>query len=208
MGCEGGDTSVERPRAVRIGLLWRGISDSPADGALAWPPDLFAFVDRVFDASETYRFVVSPPPGIGVTVMAGGPTAAEVAVEWWEWLDGRRGGASPAPMLGWWETVEGAREVAVGVLSVGKEWQVTEALLALHAVADEACAGLGDATAAPPGPGCTFRAAARELLSVTGSLSPTQVVANVGLATTTPIPDDPERLRDRGGRSLGRYRRS
>ena len=34
------------------------------DDALTWPPDVFALVDRVLDASEAYRFVVSPPPGI------------------------------------------------------------------------------------------------------------------------------------------------
>jgi hypothetical protein len=38
--------------------------------------------------------------------------------------------------------------------------------------------------------------------------SSTQVVANVGLAATMTIPDDLERLRDRAGRSLGRYGRS
>jgi hypothetical protein len=170
MGSGGQRPGVERVPDVTIGSVWRGIGHPLTPDVLAWPPDVFALVDRVLEASEAYRFVVSPPPGVDVAATGSGATTSAVAVEWWEWLDGRWG-LPPADVVAWWGTVNGALGVGIDVLSAGKEWQVTDALLALHAVADEACAGLGDATAAPPGPGCAFRAAARELLSVSGSLS-------------------------------------
>jgi hypothetical protein len=100
----------------------------------------------------------------------GGTEAARLAAQWWEWLDGT-GIAPPEPVLAWWKTVRNAGPLGIEQLASGGEWQVIEALLALHTVADEACAGLGSATGAPPGPGCTFRAAARELFAHTGSLS-------------------------------------
>ena len=46
-----------------------------------------------------------------------------------------------------------------------------EALLTLHAIADEACAGLGVALDKSDGKGCVYRARGRELLARTGSLA-------------------------------------
>jgi hypothetical protein len=69
------------------------------------------------------------------------------------------------------ESVCHAGGVGIEELGSGGEWDVIEALLGLHTAADEACAGLGSATGAMPGPGCSFRAAARELFAETGSLS-------------------------------------
>src|SRR5258708_9935125 len=46
-----------------------------------------------------------------------------------------------------------------------------EALLTLHAIADEACAGLGVALDRSDGDGCLYRARGRELLARTGSLA-------------------------------------
>ena len=49
--------------------------------------------------------------------------------------------------------------------------RMCEALLTLHAIADEACAGLGAALDGTSGKGCIYRAHARELLARTGSLA-------------------------------------
>src|SRR6516165_9180301 len=49
--------------------------------------------------------------------------------------------------------------------------QVFEALLIVHAIADEACAGLGVALDSSHSEGCLYRARGRELLSRTGSLA-------------------------------------
>jgi hypothetical protein len=46
-----------------------------------------------------------------------------------------------------------------------------EALLTLHAIADEACAGLGAGADRSSGEGCVYRARGRELLARTGSLA-------------------------------------
>lgn len=140
------------------------------DEILAWPPDVFALCDRALEASEAYRFVVSPPPGAELSGAGGGAAAARLAAEWWQWLDGTRC-APPEPVRRWWKVVGHAGESGIEELAAGGEWHVIEALLGLHTVADEACAGLGSATGAAPGPGCSFRAAARELFAETGSLS-------------------------------------
>jgi hypothetical protein len=154
---------------VTIASLWGAVVDlRQVEGVVAWPPDLFALVDRALEASETYRFVVSPP--LGTEFVGMGPAASAAAVEWWRWLDGD-GDLPPESVLRWWEVVRDAMDVRVADLAAGGSWPVTMALLALHAIADEACAGLGTSTAVAPGPGGAFRALARELLAETGSLS-------------------------------------
>ena len=56
-------------------------------------------------------------------------------------------------------------------LAEGGGRQVREALLTLHAIADEACAGLGVALDVGDGAACAYRARGRELLARTGSLA-------------------------------------
>src|SRR5499427_729976 len=56
-------------------------------------------------------------------------------------------------------------------LAEGRDWRMCEALLTLHAIADEACAGLGMALDRSDGKGCLYRARGRELLARTGSLA-------------------------------------
>jgi hypothetical protein len=56
-------------------------------------------------------------------------------------------------------------------LAEARDWRLCEALLTLHAIADEACAGLGVALTASQGPGCVYRARGRELLAKTGTLA-------------------------------------
>ena len=160
-------------RGTTLASLWAPITDvtDPCD-LLAWPPDVFAIADSALDASETYRFVVSAPLR-GQLTDVGGPAATRLAVEWWEWLDGARTGP-PEPLIRWCKELRaaGALEIeAVAALTPGEPMDIVEALVGLHTVADEACAGLGSSTSGPPGPGCTFRAAARELMAETGSLS-------------------------------------
>ena len=160
-----------RTGGLTIASLWAGLVElDEIDEALVWPPDVFALVHRILDASEAYRFVVSPPAGVDLRGTDARGFPAAVAIEWWEWLDGIRSEA-PESLTGWWKVVRDAVDVGIAALSAGEEWSVTEGLLALHAIADEACAGLGSALAVTPGPGCRFRAAARELFAETGSLS-------------------------------------
>src|SRR5262249_13724708 len=61
-------------------------------------------------------------------------------------------------------------EVRLTDLTEGDEWRICEALLTVHAMADEACAGLGVALDAANGGGLMYRARGRELLERKGSL--------------------------------------
>jgi hypothetical protein len=156
-------------RRVTLSSLWSSFADvDHLTDALIWPPDLFALVNRALEASEAYRLVVSPPADIGFAGV--GVHARAAAREWWASLDEGLG-SCPESVTSWWNIVSEAADVGIEDLAEGDEWPITVALLELHAIADEACAGLGSAMAVEPGPGCVFRATARELLAETGSLS-------------------------------------
>lgn len=144
------------------------VGERGVDELLCWPADVFALVERALDASEAYRFVVSPP---GDCRLSEHRDAGRAAVEWLQWLDAGDDAAPPQRISGWWRVVCDAQGTCIDELATGGAWAVTEALLALHATADEACAGLGSAITVTPGAGRSFRTAARELLAETGSLA-------------------------------------
>lgn len=157
-------------RELSIGTLWGALIDpEDLEGVLTWPPDVFVLVDRVLEISEAYRFLVSPPPGIDFAYPEALANAGAVAREWLSWLDSDA--SQPASLSGWWDLIRQGWNVTLQELSDGSRWDMIEALLVVHAIADEACAGLGTASAAAAGPGCGFRAAARELMAERGSLS-------------------------------------
>jgi hypothetical protein len=70
-----------------------------------------------------------------------------------------------------WEVFREGAAMPLGDLAVARDWPMCEALLTLHAIADEARAGLGVALTASAGVGCVYRARGRELLARTGSLA-------------------------------------
>src|SRR5262245_50101264 len=156
--------SRQLPSAPTLRSLWAGLVDmDDVDRVLSWPPDVFALVDRVLDASEGYRFVTSPPQGL-TSPVRGVSTASRVAKEWWAALD-RGQDTAPDVLIELWSSVRNSLDVPIEALSRGDRWNLLQDLITLYAVADEACAGLGSAAAVEPGPGCRFRAAARELLA-------------------------------------------
>jgi hypothetical protein len=69
------------------------------------------------------------------------------------------------------EVVVAAATTPLEELSTGADWDLCAALLTLHAIADEACAGLGVALAASNPLGCGYRGRARELLAQRGTLA-------------------------------------
>jgi hypothetical protein len=163
------NTAEISPRASTI----RSVLAAMTDGVLfeqvpTWPPDVFALVDRVLDATETYRFVVSPPPGVELEPSV--EVAGSMAKQWWEVLDGPAR-ALPEAIAGPWRIVRDALDIEVEALAAGDAWPVIQALLLLYAIADESCAGLGSSAAVAAGPGSLFRARARELFAESGSLS-------------------------------------
>lgn len=167
-------SSVSAPRT--IGSVWQTIgAPVPWEELLAWPPDVFALTDLLLVQADAYRFVASPPAGntwpphdrwIGSVRTAGR-----------EWSKAARLGTAPGPavILDRWETLSKAREVPLHLLSRGNPWNVCEAIITLHALADEACSSLG---AFDGDDGSAFAERAWAMLERDGSLSrcpPSQV---------------------------------
>ena len=70
-----------------------------------------------------------------------------------------------------WSVFRERLEAPLERLAAGRDDRGCEALLTLHAIADEACAGLGVALDTCDADGCVYRARGRELLARTGSLA-------------------------------------
>src|SRR5262249_4005276 len=160
--------------AATVGSLWNDIAGRQlGDELLGWAPDLFAFTDVLLDRSEAYRFAVSPPEGASwpPSEMPDWHLAvADASAGWCAWVEG---GATKLPALvaDEWAVVCERSATTLDELASGRPWRICQALLTLHAIADEACAGTGVAVADVPREGHRFRARARELLARTGTLS-------------------------------------
>jgi hypothetical protein len=174
------------------------------DELLAWPPDLFAFTEVILDRAQAYRFVVSVPDGGSWPPSRFNPPPEEMrwppnrfgswsnaveaaAREWSAWVEDHEQ-ALPALLLEAWALVLEGISMPLEHLAEGLDWPMCEALLTLHTIADEACAGLFVALDRSDGRGCRYRARGRELLARTGSLSrlPTQMLRVLPKVTTPP----------------------
>jgi hypothetical protein len=121
---------------------------------LDWPPDVFAFTGSLLAGSGVYRFVICPPPGQSWPPAGSCPEQEpwEAAVhrwaaDWLAWLaepsPGERGADPPEELVRFAATIEDAHDVPLAELEEEPHWDVVVAILALHAVADEASAGAG-----------------------------------------------------------------
>jgi hypothetical protein len=135
--------------------------------SVSWPADVFAATNLVLDHTESYRYAVSPPPERRWPPVPG--WAAKVAAAADRWREGLSRGAEVLPPdLGrCWEVVVRHADLPLGSLRRGAQPELCEALLTLHAVADEVHRVL----AAPNGARGAFGARARTLLEERGSLS-------------------------------------
>src|SRR5262249_16906351 len=70
-----------------------------------------------------------------------------------------------------WGMFRDGAGVPLARLTEGHDWPLCQAVLTLHAIADEACARLGVALDSPDAEGSSYRARGRALLTRTGSLS-------------------------------------
>ena len=143
------------------------------DELLEWPPDMFALTDVILQRSEGYRFALSPPAGSnwppgGVPDWPDAVTAA--ARQWSAWAENRNG-AIPSLLAREWGILRSRTGMPLSQIAEARDWRLCQALLTLHAIADEACAGLGVALDASSGDGLVYRARGRELLARTGSLA-------------------------------------
>lgn len=168
---DSGDADVAMPT---VGDAWRvAAGEELTDGALDWPPDLFAFTEVVLNQSEAFRFVVSPPAARSWPPNEPpdwGHAVATAAVEWVSWVQ-QRNGPFPKLVATEWKVIRDNADVPLEQRSSGSAWRLCEALLTLHAVSDECCAGLAGAVDAHEAGGCVYRAWGRELLARTGSLA-------------------------------------
>ena len=78
--------------------------------------------------------------------------------------------AIPGLLAELWQAVRAQTRAPLSDLSDGRDWRLCQALLTLHAIADEACVGLGIALDAAGPDGARYRAPGRELMARTGSL--------------------------------------
>jgi hypothetical protein len=155
-----------------LASTWEPITGrSPSDELLDWPPDVFALTNVVLDRSEAFRFAISPIGAWPPARFDDWPSAVEEAGRaWGTWVEDRQA-AFPALVSEEWAAVQEGLETSLEDLARGEARRVREALLTLHAIADEACAGLGVALDAADGAACAYRARGRELLARTGSLA-------------------------------------
>ncbi|MCW2993474.1 MAG: hypothetical protein JWQ18_969 [Conexibacter sp.] len=172
------DRTLAQPALAEI---WHGLTGTALDAELLeWPPDLLALTDTLLERADAYRFVFSPPAGAQWPPAGAqwppGPEASwstevhAAARAWSLWVEDQRG-PLPALLAREWAIVEQHSQTTLEDLAAGREWRLCQALLTLHAIADEACAGLFVALDCSEGTGCIYRARGRELLARTGSLS-------------------------------------
>jgi hypothetical protein len=155
--------------------MWLGLCGCPiTDEVLDWPPDLFALTELILDNSQAYRFVLSPPGDARWPPdrYANWAQAVEEAGRVWSsWVENPHRAALPDLLTQEWGIFREQVGVPLEDLAEGHDWRMCEALLTLHAVADEACAGLGVALGRSDEKGCIYRARGRERLARTGSLA-------------------------------------
>lgn len=171
-----GDSSQLSPRAERVTLAsaWQSVSGAGfTDDLLQWPPDVFALTNVLLGRSEAFRFALSPPAGVRWPPGSAADWSDAVVAagrDWSAWVEDPLGSA-PGVLAEEWSVALERADLPLEALAEGRDWRVCEALLTLHAIADEACAGLGSASAYADRRGATYRGRARELLARTGSLA-------------------------------------
>jgi hypothetical protein len=165
----GPEALVPTTTGMTMASYFEAFSPVPAWADLpAWPPDVFALTNLVLDFSEGYRLAVAPPRGRTWPPTADWNEQVRTAARQWRDAAGP-GHARPLEAVSRpWEVVSRHRDVPLATLLPGSSWELAQALLTLHAMADEACAGL--ATAVSPAAG-SFEDRAWRLLEDHGSLS-------------------------------------
>src|SRR4029453_5921928 len=122
--------------------------------------------------SEAYRFALSPPAGVAwppTRIPEWADAVADVSRRWSAWVEGRVA-ELPDLLVQEWARFRDAAGTPLADFAEARDWGLCVALLTLHAIADEACAGLGVAVDAPTATGLLYGARGRELLAGTGSL--------------------------------------
>jgi hypothetical protein len=157
-----------------LASAWQAVTGTTiGDELLGWPPDLLALTQVILERSEAYRFALSPPAG-ATWPPASFPEWPEavtsVARQWCAWAE-NKDLAIPGLLAREWGVLRGRAGTRLSDVTDARDWRLCQALLTLHAISDEACAGLGVALDAAGADGVRYRARGRELLARTGSLA-------------------------------------
>ena len=163
------------PKAQTLASVWQAASGTEiGDELLDWPPDVFALTEVILQRSQAYRFALSPPAGLTwpPASFPDWPGAVAGAAHRWSSWAADRNQALPGLLAHEWAVLRDRAGSPLNDLTQARDWRLCEALLTLHAIADEACAGLGVAVLdASSADGLLYRARGRELLARTGSLA-------------------------------------
>ena len=151
----------ERGSEPTLASTWYAASGAPiTDRLLDWPPDVFALTNVVLARAEAFRYALSvkewPPSRFGNWAQA----VEDAGRRWSALAEDHSGGLPDLVAAEWTVFCEGA-QVSIEELAVGRDHRVREALLTLHAIADEACAGLGVALDSSHAEGCLYRTRGR-----------------------------------------------
>ena len=165
--------------------------DRALDSSLDWAPDVAALTGVLLERSQAFRFVVSPPAGVAwppadLTPFA--ESVTEAAGEWGALMERGDGGA-PRLVRRLWSVVEEHLDTPVTDVADGRPWPLCEAVLVLHAIADEASAGCGGGHAPHGSAGAMHVARAQEMLARTNTLArfSADCVAQLPKTRTTPV---------------------
>lgn len=154
---------------IAPGFSWSWLSQ--------WPPDVFAATSVILGDSGAYRSLVDPPPELSWPPSDAAPNGEDwqtwvrrCGLEWATWAaDAPRsdgpGAGPPAEVAGVVRTIDAAANTPLTELDAPRYWDVLVAILTLHAMADEACSGVGLVRDGP------FQTIAVERLASTCSLS-------------------------------------
>jgi hypothetical protein len=168
--------TVSSAAALRptVASTWQAASGAAfVDDLLVWPPDLFAFTEVILGRTQAYRFLLSPtgwtkwPPSRWPNWAREVESAGQ---EWAVWAEHQQG-TLPEILTEAWRVLREHIDMLLADLAEDQDWHICEALFTLHAIADEACAGLGVPLATTDARACAYRGRGRELLTRTGSLA-------------------------------------
>jgi hypothetical protein len=164
------------------------------DDLLSWAPDVAALTTVLLERSHAFRFVVSPPengswpPQFEEYDDPFAVVVSRAATRWCAAMGGPDFERPPELVLSLWTRFVEHLDTPLSEMAAGRPWALCEAVLALHAIADEASAGC---TGAHPrsAPGAVHVARAREMLTRTGSMArfPADRVAHTPKTRTTGV---------------------
>jgi hypothetical protein len=162
---------------LTVGGFWRWLVEADvaqphvAADLVGWAPDICTLTSVLLERSHAFRFVVSPPPEHAWPPGGAAAFDARVTAAAHAWRAAMDDGAVPPDeVVALWQVVLTHLGTPLADLGEGRPWPLCEAVLLLHAIADEACAGMAGGGPAGPG-GSVFRAKGRELLTRHSSLS-------------------------------------